>query len=96
MQDGSGLGKQIPALNSSSLIMIDREKVACQIYRGIPSTDSLPTQLAMPANEDLTPADLANLMNYILDRWHPSSAPVKDNETEEWMLSCPKNDKLRL
>lgn len=93
MQDGSGLGKQIPPLNSSSLLMTDREKVACQIYRGVATTDSLPTQLQMPANEDLTPAELANLMNYMLDRWYPAAPAVKDNETEIWIQSCKDSEK---
>lgn len=88
MEDGSGLGAQIPALAASSILVNDQAAAVCLVYNGITKGDPKITQLDMPSNKDLTSADLANLINFINSQWHPNAPVVQDNDIDIWLTEC--------
>ena len=88
MEDGSGLGAQIPALSSSALLSGDHAAAICLIYNGRVAAQTKAGQLEMPGNKDLTPAELANLVNYINSQWHPDVQALKSSDIERWMNEC--------
>lgn len=90
MDDGSGLGLQIPSLVHAPSLLSDRKTAVCLIYQGLDAPDTRTKQLAMPSNKDLTPADLANLINYIHYKWHPKVSAIKENDIEGWLTECTK------
>lgn len=88
MEDGSGLGAQIPALSESVILVDDQASAICLIYSGRAAKDTKAKQLEMPPNKDLTSADLANLVNYINSKWHPKATVVQDNDIDIWLKGC--------
>lgn len=70
MSDGSGLGDAIPPLNKEKLERLGLD-VTCTILNGRPGGETV----AMPANKDLTEAELTNLLNYLRSNF------INDGET---------------
>jgi len=70
MDDGSGLESLIKPLNSSDYL--GKDEMICIIQAGILDTiirgkDFLPKE--MPSFEKFSPVEMANLVNYINNRW---------------------------
>ncbi len=62
MDDGSGLGGNIPSLNNN-LLYKDMELLTCTIVKGRVNLEN--RSLAMPAFDQLTDIELANLINFL-------------------------------
>src|SRR4249920_1959969 len=62
-EDGSGLVKLIPALDTSKLKLRTPRELVCLIRNGLPF-DSL-TRQQMPANREINEVEMTNLVNFL-------------------------------
>ncbi len=85
MVDGSGLSAMYPNLQTSELIKNGGAKLACVILNGKKS--SIMSNLVMPANHDLSSAELSNLLNYLHHTWGSQKAEVP-NDIRRYMDEC--------
>lgn len=72
MEDGSGLGGVIPDLRERDIWQFGSEDLPCLIRWGsvIRVTDSLPKYpTVMPPHPSLTEVEIANILNFLQDRW---------------------------
>ena len=83
MSDGSGLAQVIPDLTATSYKSRDLE-VACLIRNGLPGND----QLVMPANKDLTPAEITNIINFLRTEFWDDSRFAQPEKVVEVIKDC--------
>lgn len=73
MADGAGMGKLYPNLSKSAYLKKNSsgpnllEQLPCLIYSG--SQSPILQTVAMPANPQIEPAAMTNLINYISNEW---------------------------
>jgi len=85
-EDGSGLARLIPALDSTRLKLRQPQELVCLIRNGLPM-DSL-TRQQMPANKTLTEVEMANLVNYLGARYISSRQVVRVEEIQRMYTAC--------
>lgn len=89
LQDGRGLGKEIPSLHKP---VSNPSYWSCIIRHGQSNTieqNGVTYVRKMPANEDLTAADITNLLNYIQNEWVENSRFVALDSVNLWIENCP-------
>ena len=86
MEDGSGLGKLIPPLDSSKLTLSDPEKLICLIRKGKP-VNALTGQ-KMPANAKINEVELTNLVNFLGSRYASNPQTVQVPEVKKMLSGC--------
>lgn len=87
MQDGSGLGANIPSLVDAGLFK-NPDRIVCVIYHGLEGRDSTSTSLAMPPNKSLTPTEIANVINYMQFEWKLNAEPVSESWVKNTIENC--------
>ena len=75
MSDGSGLEQAIPGLNNMQDQFLELD-VACIIRKGKPKG----RYMAMPSNEDLTEAEITNLINFLRHEFWKDSRFAQPND----------------
>ena len=83
MPDGSGLGSAIPRLTPSKIESYDLD-LACLIREGIPDATYTP----MPANPDLSSAEITNLINFLRSQFANDDRFADPRKVEEVLMSC--------
>jgi mono/diheme cytochrome c family protein len=79
MEEGQGLKSLIPALAGSDYVQSHGADMACLIVNGIDaSTQSPGLRIPMPGNPELSPRDVAAILNFVRNAW--------GNETEEVLM----------
>ena len=63
MDDGSGLGKLIPALTAERLTLDQPQRLICLIQKGLPRNPM--TNQQMPAHPEMSVTEMTNLINYL-------------------------------
>lgn len=63
MEDGSGLGKLIPALTAERLNVDQPQRFICLVKRGLPRNPM--TNQQMPAQPEMSVTEMTNLINYL-------------------------------
>ena len=86
MEDASGLGKLIPALDSTSVYFQDAGKLVCLILEGLPANANTGQQ--MPPNKALSETEMTNLLNYLGHRFQHRSQWVKFDEIRALYGTC--------
>ncbi len=86
MEDGSGLGKLIPPLDSSRLTLSDPEKLICLIRNGLPV--NLHTGQQMPPNNKLNEVELTNLINFLGAKYAFNPQTVQVPEVKKMLSGC--------
>jgi hypothetical protein len=86
MDDGSGLGKLIPSLDSSRLTLSDPQKLLCLIRNGLPVNPA--TGQEMPANLTLNEVELTNLINFLGDRYGLEPQVVQVDQVKKMLAGC--------
>ncbi|MEM1325038.1 MAG: cytochrome c [Bacteroidota bacterium] len=92
MDDGSGLGKNIPTLVASESIAAQRLQLPCIIRKGINAhqiDDQDDYQGAMPAFPKLTEAEVTNIISYLLSEWNKDVPLLNAKEVKEALETCP-------
>lgn len=83
MDDGSGLGEAIPALNQSNVIPRGAQ-VACLIRNG-QERDGV---MVMTANATLTDTEITNIINYIRETFAEADTFIKPSDVSEVLSTC--------
>ena len=97
MEDGSGLGRQIPSLQSYDYSDQNLPKLYCVIRHGIKADSIGEIMQAMPAQPKMSEVEMLNLINYLREQFNnPSLNPLtlKDfqNLKGECLQELPKGD----
>jgi mono/diheme cytochrome c family protein len=85
-EDGSGLAKLIPALDTIKLKLRQPLELVCLIRNGLPF-DSM-TRQQMPANKLLTEVEMANLINFLGVKYIGSPQVVRAEEVGQMYNAC--------
>jgi len=86
MEDGSGLGKLIPPLDSSRLTLSDPVKLVCLIRNGLPVNKLTGQQ--MPANLKLNEVEMTNLVNFLGSKYASNPQTVIVPEVKKMLAGC--------
>lgn len=86
MDDGSGLGKLIPPLAESAILVSHPDRVVCVIRHGIKSNPL--TGQEMPPNPALSEVELTNLVNYLRYAYDSKEEAVKVTDIQNWLSAC--------
>jgi cytochrome c551 len=86
MEDGSGLGRLIPTLDSSKLTLSDPGKLICLIRNGKPANPL--TGQKMPANAKINEVELTNLVNFLGSRYASNPQTVQVPEVKKMLSGC--------
>ena len=86
MEDGSGLGKLIPHLDSSRLTLSDPAKLVCLIQNGLPVNKL--TGQKMPANLKLNEVEMANLVNFLGSKYAANPQTVIVTDIKKMLAGC--------
>ena len=91
MDDGSGLGKNIPSLVNAESIADNRLQLPCIIRKGINADqikDEDDYQGAMPAFPKLTEAEVNNIISYLLNEWNKDVPLLNAKEVKDALDNC--------
>lgn len=91
MKNGQGLGQEIPSLRAA---VSKPKKWACLIRHGkteMVSKDGVSYRRVMPANPQLSVAEINNILNYIQNQWVEKSEFAALDSVLIWLDNCPKN-----
>jgi len=86
MEDGSGLGKLIPRLDSSRLTLSDPAKLVCLIHNGLPVNKM--TGQKMPANLKLNEVEMTNLVNFLGSKYAANPQTVIVTDIKKMLAGC--------
>lgn len=86
MEDGSGLVKLIPSLDSSDLFRSIPEDLICLIRHGIVKNEL--TGQEMTGNTELNEVEMANLVNYLRQEYASVTKAVTTEEVKTCLASC--------
>ncbi len=86
MEDGSGLGKLIPHLDSSKLTLSDPVKLVCLIRNGMPVNKLTGQQ--MPANRKLNEVEMTNLVNFLGSKYAANPQTVIVPDVKKMLAGC--------
>ena len=86
MQDGSGLARLIPPLDSSRLTLSDPVKLVCLIRNGLPANEL--TGQKMPANLKLNEVEMTNLVNFLGSKYASNAQTVIVPEVKKMLAGC--------
>ncbi len=86
MEDGSGLAKLIPPLDSSRLTLSDPVKLVCLIRNGLPANKL--TGQKMPANLKINEVEMTNLVNFLGSKYGSNPQTVIVPEVKKMLAGC--------
>ena len=91
--DGKGLGKLYPPLAKSDYLMKDPIRTACIIKNGIQGeleVNGVVYNQPMPAHDNLTNIEIAEIITYISNSWGNKSGLHDVNTIEKAVKDCPE------
>lgn len=91
MEDGSGLGTNIPPLAQEDYLAENRSKIACIIRYGIQDTivvNGKTYSQPMAGIKSLNETEITNIINYIHHAWENDLAAISIKEVEEHLSDC--------
>lgn len=91
MQDGSGLGAEIPPLAGADYVGLNQEKLACMIRHGLSeeiTVNGLKYHQQMPGVEVLSDVEITNIINYVNQAWGNDFGTVTLGEVRTQLEAC--------
>ena len=91
MENGAGLKKLIPPLAQSDYLK-DLQKTICGIKHGIRGEIRVNQVLynqPMPANEEFTDLEIAEVVTYIANSWDNQKGLIRINQVTRALKECP-------
>ena len=85
MDDGRGMGMLYPSLLESAYLRDSINLLPCLIIQGKRS-DELAT-VEMPPNKSLSPAEMNNVINYVVSKWGSGKA-VSPKQISNYLEDC--------
>lgn len=86
MEDGRGLARLIPALDSSRLTLSRPDKLVCLIRNGKPKNELTGQQ--MPQNLILNDVEMTNLINFLGSKYASNNQTVQVEEVKKLLANC--------
>ncbi len=83
MEDGSGLKGHIPTLAKSDYVIGEKSRIVALILNGKNADQLGNTDRYMPANKKMKPAEMANLLNYIQEKFNSSNHIYKMEDVKK-------------
>lgn len=93
-EDGTGLGKLIPPLSGADYMLDNIARTACLIKYGMDGEIIVNGQdynQPMPANEQLTDIEVAQILTYITNSWQNEEGYFSVKEVSTYLDSCNNN-----
>lgn len=90
-QDGQGLAQLYPPLAKADYLMDDLERAACIIKNGMTgeiTVNGIKFNQAMPANQNLTPIEIAEIVTYISNSWGNDAGLTSTRKVSGWLKVC--------
>ena len=90
-EDGSGLAKLYPRLAKSDYLMEDLKRAACIIRNGMNKeiiVNGVTFDQPMPANDQLDPIDVAEILTYISNSWGNKANISSTRDVSIWLKKC--------
>lgn len=90
-KDGSGLGRLIPPLAEADYMLNDIPRTACIIKYGMKGeiiVNGIDYNQAMPANEQLTDIEIAQITTYIANSWNNEAGYFSVKDVGVFLDSC--------
>lgn len=91
MPDGKGLRGLIPPLAGADYLSKFEHKLPCIIKHGLQGevmVNRVTYNQPMPANEELSEVDIANLVNYIRNEWGNDHPRISLKQIQEDLKTC--------
>jgi cytochrome c551 len=91
MDDGSGLGTNIPPLANSDYLEKNLQNLPCLIRYGIKEpvvVNGVTYNQVMPGNLNVAGSDMANIINYIGQKWYNKDVTVDLNMVKKELEKC--------
>ena len=90
-QNGEGLGKLYPPLDSADYLKDKRDQLACIIRHGQAGpieVNGIIYNQVMPSNPDLYEDEIAHISTYILNAWSNNEGIVEKDEILQQLENC--------
>jgi len=90
-EDGQGLARLYPPLAGSDYLLADLPRAACLIKKGMNETikvNGVEFNQMMPANEGLTPIQVAEILTYISNSWGNEAGITATIDVTQWLNKC--------
>lgn len=90
-EDGTGLGRVIPPLAKADYMLEDVSRTVCLIRYGLEDTITVNGKdyhQEMPANEQLTALEIAQITTYILNAWENEGGYVSVKDAANHLKEC--------
>lgn len=90
-KDGSGLASLYPPLAGSDYLLNDLERAACVVKNGLFEeivVNGKTYKQMMPANSQLTPLQVAEVVTYISNSWGNEKGLSGVKDVEKWLNKC--------
>jgi cytochrome c551 len=93
--NGEGLGGLIPPLAKSDYLQNNKEMLACVIKNGLQGeivVNGKSYNQGMPAaiSQNLTPADITNIANYVLSSWGNQYGALTLDDVQKQLKGCER------
>jgi cytochrome c551 len=92
MDDGSGLGDNIPPLQGSEYMTTLRDQIPCIVRRGLKGEIKVAgktyNQEMPPSIVPLNDIEIANIMNYLNHRWGDGKTFIQVSEVKKLLEAC--------
>ncbi|WP_421890940.1 c-type cytochrome [Marinoscillum sp.] len=93
--DGTGLAKLYPPLAGSDYLMADLKEAACLIKNGKTGeimVNGVSYNQMMPANTNLTPIEIAEIITYISNSWGNKAGISATRDVTRWLKNCEDSE----
>jgi len=90
-EEGSGLGRLIPPLAGADYMLNDIPRTACIIKYGMEGeivVNGVDYNQAMPANNQLTDIEIAQITTYVSNSWNNASGYYSVKDVSAFLDSC--------
>ena len=90
-EDGSGLGRLISPLKEADYLLEDFGRAACIIKYGMEGSilvNGIDYNQPMPANEQLTDIEVAQILTYITNSWQNQSGYFPVSKVSTYLDNC--------
>lgn len=90
-EDGRGFAKLYPPLSGSDFLLADLRRAACIIRNGLQgemTVNNTVYNLPMPANEQLTPIEIAEILTYVGNSWENEAGLTSTRDVTQWLQLC--------
>lgn len=92
MENGQGLRQLIPSLEQSQLMQSETvSPLVCMIKNGVKANPKAAYKWGMPAQPNMSPAEMLALVKYLRQTWGEAAAPLSLADIEAALATCTED-----